>query len=168
MFPPAAILHPALPPRPVAERRRAIGHEDDPTETRAGRRPGSPRLPVILVVDDDPTFCAIMSEILRGYQATVYTAGSAAEAMTVLEDITPDLILTDVMMPEVDGLTLVRRIRSGEAAAGVRIIIVSARVANLDRAAAFQAGADQFLGKPFSLIDLREAVGELLPAPRRL
>jgi len=117
----------------------------------------------ILVVDDDPTFCAIMAEILRMYRAQVYTASSAREAMAILEHVTPDLILTDVMMPEVDGLTFVRRIRSGGSLAKVRIIIVSARVSHLEQAAALQAGADQFLAKPFSLIDLRAAVGSLLP-----
>jgi CheY-like chemotaxis protein len=129
----------------------------------AGRHPAPACCPSILVVDDDPTFCAIVAEILRGYQAQVYTAGSVTEAMAVLEQTTPDLILTDVMMPDIDGLTLVRQIRSGGPLARVRIIIVSARVANLDRVAAFQAGADQFLAKPFSLLDLRAAVGQLLP-----
>ena len=117
----------------------------------------------ILVVDDDPTFCTIMAEILRMYSAQVYTASSAKEAMAILENVTPDLILTDVMMPEVDGLTFVRRIRSGGSLAKVRIIIVSARVGRLEQAAAMQAGADQFLAKPFSIIDLRAAVGQLLP-----
>jgi DNA-binding response OmpR family regulator len=114
-------------------------------------------------VDDDPTFCAIMAEILRMYRARVYTASNARQAMAVLERVTPDLILTDVMMPEVDGLTFVRRIRSGGTLAGVRIIIVSARVSRLEQAAALQAGADQFLSKPFSIVQLRAAVDRLLP-----
>ena len=141
--------------------------EDYPEFTRPPggevRRPDPPQGPAILVVDDDPTFCAIMAEILRMYRARVYTASSAKEAMAVLERVTPDLILTDVMMPEVDGLTLVRRIRSGGQLAGVRIIIVSARVGRHEQAAALQAGADQFLSKPFSIVQLLEAVGRLLP-----
>ena len=129
----------------------------------AVRQQGPAQLGAILVVDDDPTFCAIMAEILRMYRAEVYTASSVREAMTILEHVTPDLIMTDVMMPEVDGLTFVRRIRSGGSLAQVRIIIVSARVGRLEQAAAIQAGADQFLAKPFSLIDLRAAVGRQLP-----
>jgi len=97
------------------------------------------------------------------YRARVYTASSAKEAMKVLERFTPDLILTDVMMPDIDGLTFVRRIRSGGSLGGVRIIIVSARVSHLEQAAALQAGADQFLSKPFSIVELRAAVGRLLP-----
>ena len=132
-------------------------------ENGASRCPAALSQPAILVVDDDPTFCAIMAEILRMYKARVYTAFSAEEAMAVLEQVTPDLILTDVMMPDVDGLTFVRRVRSGELQARVPIIIVSAGVSHREQAAAMQAGADQFLSKPFSIVDLRAAVGSLLP-----
>ena len=156
-----------LPARGSPPTRDGHGMDDhtktpDPAESSV-RDPSSTHRSAILVVDDDPTFCAIMAEILRMYSAQVYTASSAKEAMAILENVTPDLILTDVMMPEVDGLTFVRRIRSGGSLAKVRIIIVSARVSRLERAAALQAGADQFLAKPFSIIDLRAAVGQLLP-----
>ena len=103
-----------------------------------------------------------MGEILRMYQARVYTAFSAEEAMALLETVTPDLILTDVMMPEVDGLTFVRRIRSGAVQARIPIIIVSAGVSHREQTAALQAGADQFLPKPFSITDLRAAVGSFI------
>jgi DNA-binding response OmpR family regulator len=116
----------------------------------------------VLVVDDDPTFCAIMAEILKMYSAHVLTAFSAEEAIALLETTTPDLILTDVMMPEVDGLTFVRRIRSEEPYARVPVIVVSAGVTSREQAAALQAGADSFLPKPFSLRDLRAVVGTLL------
>jgi len=118
----------------------------------------------VLVVDDDPTFCVIMCEILKMYNARVFTAYSAEEAIAVLEATAPDLILTDVMMPEVDGLTFVRRIRAEQPYARVPVIVVSAGVSSREQAAALQAGADSFLPKPFSLKDLREAVGTLLPA----
>jgi len=146
-------------------RRKMNFDAQDPSrpENGASRRPAALSQPAILVVDDDPTFCAIMAEILRMYKARVYTAFSAEEAMAVLEQVTPDLILTDVMMPEVDGLTFVRRVRSGEVQARVPIIIVSAGVSHREQAAAMQAGADQFLSKPFSIVDLRAAVGSLLP-----
>jgi CheY-like chemotaxis protein len=137
--------------------------EPSPPGNGVAHGPSALSQPAILVVDDDPTFCAIMAEILRMYRARVYTAFSAEEAMAVLEQVTPDLILTDVMMPEVDGLTFVRRIRSGAVQARIPIIIVSAGVTHREQAAAMQAGADQFLPKPFSIVDLRAAVGSLLP-----
>jgi DNA-binding response OmpR family regulator len=120
-------------------------------------------LPIVLVVDDDPTFCTLMTEVLKMYRVRVHSAYSAQEAMAILETMTPDLILTDVMMPEVDGLTLVRRIRSAEPFARVPVIVVSAGVSSREQAEALQAGADRFLPKPFSLRDLDAAVGAVLP-----
>ena len=90
------------------------------------------RQPSVLVVDDDPTFCAIMSEILKMYHVRVYTATSAEEALQLLTSITPDLILTDVMMPDVDGLTLVRQIRSEGPYTQVPVIVVSAGVSSYE------------------------------------
>jgi DNA-binding response OmpR family regulator len=127
---------------------------------QAGRRPPTADRPVILVVDDDPTFCDIMGEILRMYQAHVFTAFSARKALPSRK-VTPDLIHR-AMMPEVDGLTFVRR-QSGAAQTRIPIIIVSAGVSHREQVAAMQAGADQFLPKPFSITDLRAAVGSLLP-----
>ncbi len=141
----------------------------DPSREQFWPTPSSPSTgprvgpPTVLVVDDDPTFCAIMGEILKMYNARVFTANSAEEAIGVLETTAPDLILTDVMMPEVDGLTFVRRIRAEHPYARVPVIVVSAGVSSREQAAALQAGADSFLPKPFSLKDLREAVGTLLP-----
>jgi CheY-like chemotaxis protein len=120
-------------------------------------------VPSILVVDDDPTFCSIMSEVLKLYRAEVHVAMSAAEALQFLRTMTPDLILTDVMMPEVDGLTLVRRIRAEGLFARVPVIVVSAGVSTREQAAALQAGADSFLAKPFSLRELQAAVETILP-----
>lgn len=133
------------------------------SHSRSVSRKGLPANPSILVVDDDPTFCAIMAEILRMYHAQVQTATSAEEALAVLEHMTPDLILTDVMMPEIDGLTFVRRLRAGGSFTRTPIIIVSAGVSTREQDAAIQAGADSFLAKPFSLVQLQTAVGTLLP-----
>jgi CheY-like chemotaxis protein len=133
------------------------------THPQMASRRGLPPNPSILVVDDDPTFCAIMGEILRMYHADVQTATSAEDALAVLEHMTPDLILTDVMMPEIDGLTFVRRLRAEGPFTRTPIIIVSAGVSNREQTAAIQAGADRFLAKPFSLVELQTAVGTLLP-----
>jgi len=118
--------------------------------------------PTVLVVDDDPTFCGIMAEILKMNRARVFIANSAEEAIAILETTTPDLILTDVMMPEVDGLTFVRQIRAEGSSARVPVIVVSAGVSSREQAAALQAGADSFLPKPFSLKDLQAAVSTAL------
>jgi CheY-like chemotaxis protein len=112
----------------------------------------------VLVVDDEPAFSFDIAEILRlaGYE--VFRAHSATQAMEQLEKRQPDLILTDVMMPGIDGLTLVRRLRSNEAYSDIPMIAISAKAMKDDIAAAHNAGADAYLMKPFSAKDLQEIV----------
>jgi len=118
----------------------------------------------ILVVDDDPIFCSIMNELLRRHGYRVQVAFSVADAMELLRSSKPDLILTDVMMPEVDGLTLVRALRSDPGWDQIPTVVVSARVMEMDRQAAAAAGADGFLPKPFSFQNLHAMINGYLPA----
>ncbi|MGA9533690.1 MAG: response regulator [Anaerolineales bacterium] len=118
----------------------------------------------ILVVDDDPIFCSIMEELLRRHGYRVQAAFSVPEAMDLLRQEKPDLILTDVMMPEVDGLTLVRTLRSDPGWDQIPTVVVSARVMEMDRQAAAAAGADGFLEKPFSFQRLHTMINGYLPA----
>ena len=117
---------------------------------------------VILVVDDERVFCTVMCDILDtiGYPSGV--AFSAAEALTFVEKTTPILILTDIMMPDVDGLTLINKLRSLENTASIPIIVVSAKATSADRSAAMLSGADGFLAKPFSTKVLRDALRPFL------
>ncbi|MFP3853639.1 MAG: response regulator [Anaerolineales bacterium] len=105
----------------------------------------------ILVVDDDPIYCSIMQELLRRQDYAVQLAYDVPMAMNILASWSPDLVLTDVMMPQMDGLTFVRSLRSDPRWAEIPAIVVSARVMRGDREAAVEAGADDFIPKPFSL-----------------
>lgn len=118
--------------------------------------------PKILLVDDDEAFCTIMSELLIRHGFQVQVAGAAEEALHLLGRDRPDIILTDIMMPEIDGLTLIRRIRSNPRGADIPTIVVSALVLARERAAACQAGADAFLAKPFSFHELRSTIQAVL------
>jgi CheY-like chemotaxis protein len=118
----------------------------------------------ILVVDDDPIFCAIMRELLQRHGYRVQVAYSVPEAMDLLRQGKPDLILTDVMMPDVDGLALVRTLRSDPGWSQIPTVVVSARVMEMDRRAATEAGADEFLGKPFSFQRLHTMINGYLAA----
>jgi CheY-like chemotaxis protein len=112
----------------------------------------------VLVIDDEPSFCFAISEILtlEGYQ--VRQAHTARQAFDILEEITPDLILTDVMMPGVDGLTFLRRLRRHPDLEAVPTIAISAMAMKSDIQAAKDAGADHYLPKPFSAKELRQAI----------
>jgi len=126
--------------------------------------PSDDRSPTVLVVDDDSSYCTIIRELLvrNGYQ--VRLAYGAQQAFDLLQREQPDLILTDLMMPEVDGFTFIKRLRSSPAQAGIPTIVVSALVLARERAAAAQAGADGFVAKPFSINQLRAAI-KLVMAP---
>jgi DNA-binding response OmpR family regulator len=119
--------------------------------------------PSILLVDDEPDFCAALRDILEAAGFEVHNAPSVSAALTILEGFTPTLILTDVMMPGVDGLTFVRQLRSRADWAKIKTIVVSAKGMPEDIAAARRAGADAYLTKPFSARDLREAVEAFSP-----
>lgn len=119
--------------------------------------------PCVLVVDDEPTFCSVMGDILHVLGCTVRCAYSAAEALEMLETLTPHLILTDVMMPDTDGLSLLRRLRSEPKWSHIPAIVVSAKAMREDAVEARRAGADGWLPKPFSIRDLRAAIQPYLP-----
>lgn len=114
--------------------------------------------PCVLVVDDEPTFCVVMGDILHALGCDVVFAHSAGDALRTLETLEPDLVLTDVMMPDVDGLSLLRRLRAEPAWSHLPTIVVSAKAMQEDAIAARSAGADGWLPKPFSIKDLRAAI----------
>src|SRR3972149_19594 len=116
----------------------------------------------ILLVDDDEAYCTIMRELLLRHDFQVRVAGTAEEALRLMRQERPDIILTDIMMPEVDGLTLIRRIRSNPIGAGIPTVVVSALVLERERTPPPQAGADAFLAKPFSFSELRTTIRHVL------
>ncbi|HEY45183.1 MAG: hypothetical protein AMJ88_16430 [Anaerolineae bacterium SM23_ 63] len=118
---------------------------------------------VILVVDDDTSFCAIMKEFLKGDGFEVYLAYDVPHALRILKIFTPDLILADIMMPDIDGLWLIRNLRSKPIWADIPTIVVSARTMPEERTEAKEAGADAFVSKPFSFGDLRTMIRSFLP-----
>ena len=104
----------------------------------------------IAVAEDDPTIRAILEMALAGAgyrHVTAYARGDEAYAGIVATH--PDLVLLDVMLPGLDGLSLARRMRADPALAAVRIVMVTARTQNEDIVAGLDAGADDYVTKPF-------------------
>lgn len=122
----------------------------------------------VLVVDDDEVFCEIMREILQAQGFRVHLAFGVEEALKILEMLPIDLILTDVMMPNVDGLSLIRHIRSHWWMEAIPTIVVSARVMPDEIEAARRAGADAFVPKPFSIQQLMGTIDATLAPGRSL
>jgi DNA-binding response OmpR family regulator len=120
----------------------------------------------LLVVDDD-AFIARLLEIectAAGYD--VRTAGSGDRALELAQERCPDLILADVMMPNMDGFELTRRLRMDERTAAARVILLTARGLSADRLEGFAVGADDYVMKPFDTPELLARIGEVLARPR--
>ncbi len=105
----------------------------------------------ILVVDDAPQVRRVMRTSLSGQGYTVYEARNGEEALESLRNTPPDLILLDVNMPGMDGLAACREIRRSSA---VPIIMLTVREAERDKVAALDAGADDYVVKPFGMPEL--------------
>jgi DNA-binding response OmpR family regulator len=117
----------------------------------------------VLLVDDDARLVHIVGLYLQVQHFDVSSAANGEEAMGLLELELPDLVILDVMMPGIDGISLCRRIRGMPGAEQLPIIVFTALSDAADLAAAHEAGANQVITKPFNLTGLGAAVEALLP-----
>ena len=103
----------------------------------------------LLLIDDDPNLILLVKDYLefRGYE--VITAENGREALDVLEQDLPDMIICDVMMPEMDGYTFVNHVRQNERTSWIPILFLSAKGQSQDRVKGLNIGADVYMVKPF-------------------
>jgi excisionase family DNA binding protein len=120
--------------------------------------------PLVLIVDDDPRVREYVRVNLEMEGYGVREAGSAEEGLAVLEEVSPDLILLDVMMPEVDGWEMLRRVQERHGVGAIPVVMFSGKVDDQNAAEATARGAQGFLGKPFDPQQLIEHAKQLLPA----
>jgi DNA-binding response OmpR family regulator len=121
----------------------------------------------ILVVDDEPTLLSTLALNLRATGYEVVTASDGASALEAARVESPDLIILDLMMPELDGLTVCRTLRQ---VSDTPILVLTARTGELDKIVGLEAGADDYMTKPFSLGELQARLRALLrrAGPRRV
>jgi two-component system OmpR family response regulator len=114
----------------------------------------------VLVVDDEPAITDLLATALRymGYQVT--TAATGLAALEAAASVAPDLVVLDVMLPDIDGFEVCRRLRA--ARDFVPVIFLSARDGEDDRVTGFVRGGDDYVTKPFSLEELTLRIGALL------
>jgi excisionase family DNA binding protein len=117
--------------------------------------------PRVLVVDDDPQVRELVRVNLELEGYTVREAGSAAEGMQALAEEVPDLILLDVMMPQVDGWEMLRHVQEQHGPGGIPVVMFSGKAEAGEEAAS--RGAQGFIGKPFDLQRLIDQTKSLLP-----
>ena len=116
----------------------------------------------ILVVDDDPVIQKLLSVNfeMEGYR--VVTAGDGEEGLQKVANDRPDIILLDVMMPRMDGVEVVRRLKGDDATAAIPVILLSAKAQANDISGGLDAGADDYITKPFDPLELLDKVAALL------
>jgi diguanylate cyclase (GGDEF)-like protein len=108
----------------------------------------------VLVVDDDPFIARLLEIELRAVGYEVRLASDGREALDVVAEWLPDLVLADVMMPNVDGYELTRRLRQDSRTATVSVIMLTARGLSGDKLEGFSVGADDYIVKPFDTPEL--------------
>lgn len=147
---PVALASRALVVSPVAE-----AAQDKPPEVTEVARPS---LPTVMVVDDSLTVRKITSRLLlrEGYQ--VILAKDGVDALEQLSDVIPDVILSDVEMPRMDGFDLVRNIRADDRLRDIPIVMITSRTADKHRNYALEIGANHYLGKPYDEDELLSLV----------
>jgi two-component system OmpR family response regulator len=115
----------------------------------SGVRGDDARATRVLVVDDEPNISALLSATLRLVAFDVRVADSGHGALVAVEEFEPDLVVLDVMLPDLDGFEVARRLRA--AGQGVPVLFLTARDALEDRILGLTAGGDDYVTKPFSL-----------------
>ena len=113
----------------------------------------------ILVVDDEPSVTDLLAYNLRKAHYEVLVAADGAEALRLVQESRPDLILLDLMIPEVDGLDVCRELRKSS---NVPIIMITARGEEVDRVVGLEMGADDYVTKPFSVRELMARIKVVL------
>jgi diguanylate cyclase (GGDEF)-like protein len=128
-----------------------------PAAEPAGARDEDER-PLVLVADDDPDVLELVVDRIEGMGFEVVAARDGGEALRLAVERNPAIAILDVAMPLLDGLEVTRRLRARDPADGVAVILMTARVADADVVRGFEAGAEEYIKKPFSLRELTEAV----------
>lgn len=120
------------------------------------------KVPNILIVDDEPNIVMSLEFLMRknGYQVGI--ARNGTEALDAIAQTCYDLVLLDVMMPDVDGYQVCRELRQRSGSENTRVIFLSAKSREADVQKGYEVGADLYISKPFSTRQLMEKVRELL------
>jgi DNA-binding response OmpR family regulator len=121
----------------------------------------------VLVVDDEPLILAFLAENLRADDFTVLTAANGGEAIDALAASRPDVVLLDVVLPDMSGYDVCRRVRGGDAVndpwdPDLPIIMLSAKAEHTDRVRGLNRGADDYVTKPFHYPELLARIGAVL------
>ena len=136
-----------------------------PSEVPPAQLPDTESLekePLALVVDDSITMRRITQRLLERNGMRVITAKDGVEAVKLIQDHTPDIILLDIEMPRMDGYEFAKHVRNAPEIANTPIMMVTSRVGEKHRARAIELGINDYVGKPYQEQELLDAIRSLL------
>jgi len=116
----------------------------------------------ILVVDDEPQITEIIDAFLSNAGHNVTVSNQASQALKLAKEIKPDVILLDIMMPEMDGYDICNSLKKDKATSKIPIVFLTGKDRNDDMGKSFKVGGDMFIKKPFSCERLLEIVNIIL------
>ncbi|MDB5646892.1 response regulator [Methylobacterium sp.] len=122
-----------------------------------------PVAPLVVVADDDTITRSIINLKLKSRGYNVITAPDGSEALRVIEAEAPDLVVLDAMMPGINGFELLRQIKTTPKTAGTLVVMLTSRKLEQDIVGALNAGASDYLVKPFIPEELAVRIARLLP-----
>ncbi len=128
---------------------------DEPTS-------GSTIGPTVLVADDDPVVLRLLTTTFEMEGFAVVTASDGAEAVAAATTLRPDAVVTDIMMPKLDGLGVLAELRADPRTASTPVVLLSARAQTADVRRGIDAGADRYVTKPFEPFELIDLIAELV------
>ncbi len=118
----------------------------------------------VMIVEDEPDVSELFAEMMRLSGLRVIKTYTSTPAMTLIAQELPDLVILDLMMPDVSGLEVLTYMRQDPQLASIPVVVVSAKAAPGDIQAGLAAGATEYLTKPVSYSDLKAAVNRILQA----
>lgn len=121
----------------------------------------------VLVIEDDEIVARTIERSLRGEEFKITVANSGVEGLKIARKLVPDIVILDVVMPGMDGYTVCREMRADPALADVPILFLTAKIKDEDKIAGFNAGADDYLSKPFNIDELILRVRAILRRSQR-
>ena len=114
--------------------------------------------PSVLLVEDEPAQCEVLAYNLEAEGFAVIRAGDGEEAMSLIDETIPDIVLLDWMLPHVSGIEICRRLKSRTDTRTIPVIMISARSEEVDRVRGLEIGADDYVIKPYSVAELMARV----------
>jgi len=142
--------------------RRGLSHRgSEPGEVEAVEY-SAEREPIVMVVDDSITVRKVTERLLKRHNMTCITAKDGVDALTVLEETLPDVMLLDIEMPRMDGFELATHIRNSELLKDIPIIMITSRTGEKHRQRALEIGVNKYMGKPYTEVDLLENIKSLI------